>query len=114
MMSSYFGCFYTPEEISRKYEWYTSDGLIIWDKLFFPCVKFMIRDYRYSPELVKKAIKDPKQAVLLQVNDGQHWVIGAKYNLFGRLMAVDPWDGKLCDVLSKYRNITGAAYFKSK
>jgi hypothetical protein len=59
-----------------------------------------------------QALADPDQAVLFNVDNGAHWVVGVRKNTFGGDFTVaDPWDGKKCNVLAKYKNIVGCAFF---
>lgn len=113
MLSSYFGCPQTPLEIAHNAANFNKEGLVVWKNLNFPCFQFVFRGYNESVSRIKDAMEDPDKAVLLQVNYGQHWVVGIRPKFFGRSYIVaDPWDGKKVDVLAKYHNIMGAAYFK--
>ena len=115
MLSDYFNCFKTPAEIAINKDWYTQDGLIIWNKLNFTKMAFVERIYRRDDRTIQAALKDPNRAVILQVNNGQHWVVALRKTLFGNSYIVaDPWDGTKCDVLKKYHDITGMAFFSRK
>lgn len=112
MLSDYFNCFKSPLQIATDTQNYTIDGLIIWKNLSFPKMKFVYRDYGENDAMINDALKDPNKAVMLQVNNGQHWVVAIRKTLFGKdYVCVDPWDGKKCLAKKKYHNITGSARF---
>ena len=126
MIAHDFGCYKTPLELAHNANNYTADGLVLWNRLnktFEGQMRFVWRGYGYkgagyvSPMLdftpILKALANPNQRVILQVNDGAHWVKLNKKNLIGKdWTAIDPWDGKECQVLAKYKNITGYAIFE--
>lgn len=115
MLSDYFGCLTFPDAIAKASGNYTQQGLIVWPNLKFEKMAFQRREYGRNDKEIRLALKDPNRAVILQVNDGQHWVVAIRSNFFGGGYTVlDPWTGKKCNVLKVYRNITGAAYFSRK
>lgn len=118
MLSDYFNCFMKPDEIAGHQDWYTrpgnpvGEGLVIWTKLGFRLMKFTWREYGRNDAEIQRALKDPDRAVMFQVNNGAHWVVGIRKTLFGNSYIVaDPWDATKCDVIKKYHNITGMAFF---
>lgn len=113
MLSFYFNCFKSPLEIASNANNFTTEGLVNWNKLKFDNMKFAAR-IRGTPlaSTIRDALKAPNKAIMLEVSNGSHWVVAVKYNWLGRLIVCDPWDGKLCDVLKVYSNITGAALFQ--
>jgi hypothetical protein len=112
MVSSYFNCYLPPDLIARHPNWYTLGGFIVWKNIQFQNMKFVWREYLRNDTRIKQALKDPKQAVLLEVNYGQHWVVAVSKNLFGNdYTVIDPWTGSRCNAVATYHNITGAAYF---
>lgn len=111
MASDYFKCYSSPGIIAQNNNNYTGQGLIIWKNLNFPCFKFFKREYGKNDIGITIALKDPNQIVLLQVQDGAHWVLGYSKLLLGSYKIADPWFGDIC-LASRYKNITGAAYFK--
>lgn len=114
MLSDYFGCFRTPAQIARVIEYYTGGGLIIWKKLGFSLMAFERRLHGRDDVEIHRALKDPKRAVILEVNNGAHWVVALRSTLIGNSYIVaDPWDGTKVDVIKRYHNITGAAYFRA-
>lgn len=115
MLSDYFKCYQSPGLISSFVTYYTPSGLILWNKLNFQKMKFVERVRRFDSTKIQESLKHPKKAVILEVNDGAHWVVGVKKNLIGKdYTAVDPWTGKQCQVLATYKNITGSAHFEAK
>lgn len=124
MIAHDFGCYKTPLELAHNANNYTGDGLILWNNLnktFEGQMRFVWRGYDargratpmtdFSPLL--KALANPNQRVAIEVNDGAHWIKLVKKNVIGKdWTAIDPWDGKECQVLAKYKNITGYAIFE--
>lgn len=116
MLSSYFNCYKTPTEIAHNVHNYTKEGLIIWENLNFEKMKFVTR-IRWTPgeNVINNALRDPDQAIMLEVNNHSHWVLALRKTLIGKSWIVaDPWLGDKCDVLKRYKNITGCAVFKRK
>ncbi len=59
-----------------------------------------------------EALANKDKAVLLQVNDGAHWVVGIRKTLFGNdYVIADPWTGKKTTLKKNYRNVSGSAIF---
>jgi len=115
MAASYFGETISPLQIASNVNNYTKEGLIIWGNLNFKKMKFVSRERLWpSQNLLKECLKDPNRVILLEVNDGAHWVLATGFNWFGRLMCADPWMADRCDLLKRYKNITGAAIFARK
>lgn len=116
MLSDYFGCFKTPLQLACNVNNYTKDGLVIWSNLNFDRMTFSWREYGCNHAHIKAALSNPDTAVILQVNDGAHWVVAYSTRFIGNndYWIIDPWDGKKKKLLSIYRNITGAAYFRRK
>ncbi len=112
MLSDYFGACRTPKEIAHNSANYTKDGLIVWQNLKLPKMQFLIREYGEHGENIKRALKDPQRAVLLEVNKGAHWVVALRKTLLGDdYVILDPWTGKKATAKGTYHDITGAAYF---
>lgn len=113
MLSSYFDCYKSPSQIAHNVANFTNDGLVNWQKLAFPKMRFVERTYREDSAKILEAMKNPDKAVMLQVNFGQHWVVAVRKSLLGNdYIVVDPWTGKKVGAKAMYRNITGAAYFE--
>ena len=113
MLSDYFGCYKSPLEIAHNASNYTPDGLVVWSRLMFARMQFVRRDRTFDAAAIADSIKDPNKAVMLEVNNGQHWVVAIRKTLFGNdYFVADPWTGKKVGAKAAYHNITGAAYFK--
>lgn len=115
MLSDYFGCYRTPKELAHDASNYNSDGLIIWGNLGFPKMRFTVREHGHHRTNILKAMKEKNSAVILQVNNGQHWVVGLRPALIGNdYIVLDPLGGKKVSAKKKYGNVTGAAYFSRR
>lgn len=112
-LSSYFGNSLRPDEIAGLCK-FTPDGLLYWNTAVFKEFEFERREQGFNPLNIVVAIQDPNRGVALQVANGSHWVVGEGYDtLLKKITIADPWLGDMCEV-SRYSNITGAAYFKRK
>lgn len=115
MLTDYFGCDLSPADIAGYTSFYTQDGLVLWNSLNFKCMVFETRRQGRNDQAIKTSLKDPNKAVMLQVNDGEHWVVALRSTLFGNSYIVaDPWTGQKCDVLKVYKNITGSSHFNRR
>ncbi len=117
MLSDFFGCYKDPVEI-QKYQSYTNidhpqgAGLILWDTLHLGPMKFEKRLYSRNDAEIQKSLKDPKKAVILEV-DGKHWVVATgKVPLTNVYTIRDPWFGDRSTTL-RYKKITGSAHYYS-
>lgn len=117
-IGSYFGETITPGDLAVVPGLFTKDAKIIWGNLgkVFKKFKFEWRAMSYNATEAKKVAKylaDPAKACILQVNHGAHWVVAAKLGTDGKtLNVIDPWGGvRIPDVIKKYRDIVGVAYF---
>jgi hypothetical protein len=114
MLSDYFKHFHTPGEIAGRKEFY-ANGLVWWKKLDFATMRFVERRYGRHDYAIRDSIKGPNKAVMLQVDNAQHWVVATSRTLWGNdYWCVDPWDGKERKVVASFGNITGSAHFVSK
>jgi hypothetical protein len=112
MLSDLFGQCMFPDAIASHKDWFTSQGLIIWTKLAIPGLAFQWRQYGRNDTKILAALKNPNAGVLLQVGSGSHWVVATKKVLFkNSYWCIDPWQGDVCDVIKRYKNITGSAFF---
>ena len=112
MLSDYFGCVQSPIEITHNVNNYTKDGLIIWGNLHFKKMIFVKRAHLFNAAECELYMKEPNKAVLLEVNNGQHWVVGIRKTLFGNdYIVADPWTGRKVAAKKVYHNITGASFF---
>ncbi len=115
MLSDYFKCYASPLEMAGNNKNYTSDGLVNWRALSFKKMKWVWRQYGRDDKKIMESLKDPNKACILQVNNGQHWVVPTgKVPFFNDYWCVDPIDGKSRRVLSRYANITGSSHFERK
>lgn len=117
MLSDYFKSFVSPWLLALKTLKYTKDGLIIWQSVDnIPHMKFEKRLYGKKDDEIMASLKDKKKAVILQVNNGQHWVVALRRSLWNKkdYIVLDPWTGKQCSALKVYHNITGSAHFIAK
>jgi ABC-type bacteriocin/lantibiotic exporter with double-glycine peptidase domain len=109
-LSTYFGDNLNPAQVADKIK-YTKDGLILWQSCKFKNFEFWFREYGRKDTNIKNALADPNLAVLLEVANGSHWVV-ATGNYANKVFKIaDPWFGDRSTTL-RYKNITGAAYFK--
>lgn len=115
MLSDYFGDFKTPDELAKKLL-FTADARIIWDSLV-KVLPFTLekRVYNLNHFEIDVSLKDPRKAVVLNVNSGAHWVTAIrKSTLFpNHYVVIDPWDGKE-KTTRAFRNISGSAHFIKK
>lgn len=119
MMSFWVGKPMLPPSIAANKGWYTDSnypggpGLILWNKLQIPGLKFKERVRAYDRAKILKDLADPKMLVGLQVNNGQHWVwLLSKVPLSQDFYCADPNGGVKCKVFGKYHNITGSVHFE--
>lgn len=121
----YFGVTLTPAQLAMNAACYTQEGyqdgagLIVWDKLILPggfrCVRRI--GTRWEPQrddaAIQKSLKDPDEFVILQVDNGHHWVLALRKTLFGNDYKVeDSWFGDVRTAIGTYKNITGSAHFR--
>lgn len=111
MISSWFNSFLTPRQIADQKTWFNSQGQMLWGNLSFGNFKWDWRQYGYMPARIIESIKDPKKAVILELDGGAHWVEGAKVLPGGLFWVIDPWDGK---GKINFRKITGSSHFIQK
>jgi len=114
MLSDYFGCFKSPLEIAKNLANYTESGLVLWKNMdkFFQGMGFEWRAYGFDKKRIDESLKDKNKAVILQVDGGKHWVVALRKAYIGNdYIILDPWDGKKCGALAKYKTITGSAHF---
>lgn len=107
----------TPDLIAKNAANYTRDGLVLWTAISsrLKNIEFVWRQVSPSERQINEAFADKKMVVLLEVNDGAHWVLLQRKTLLGNdYVAVDPWTGKECNVKKTYHNITKAVYFRRK
>jgi hypothetical protein len=116
MITDYFGFYKDPVEI-QKYIKYTDNnhpqgpGLIIWQSINIGGLKFEKRLYAQNDTEIQKSLKDPKKAVILEVNKN-HWVLVIGKIPFTNIYRIaDPLYGDKSTTLRYKSNITGSAHF---
>lgn len=110
-LSTYFGDFYDPGIVCRRVK-FTPSALIYWQSCLFPSFKFSYREYGRNDAGIWAALQHPDRAVILQVNNGQHWVVATSWNTWSKVFKIaDPFFGDRSDMRRYGDNITGAAYF---
>ena len=118
MVASYFGETITPAQLSAVPGLFNKDAKIIWSVLnkVFKTFQWDYRGYGNQSAKIKQHLTDPNKAVILQVNNEQHWVLPTKTTPDNKSYAIiDPWGGvRIPDVIKKYKNITGSSYFSRK
>lgn len=129
MVGDWFGEYIAPEQLASHANLYNKDGRIIWSQLnvIFKHMEWVWRQYGASgPGFISAisaatyakidaAIKDPNTAVILEVNNGSHWVVAARKTAWGNdYVVIDPLTGGKVYAKQRYHNITGAAFFKRK
>jgi hypothetical protein len=111
MLTDAFGEIMWPDKIASRVDWYTKDGLILWNKLKLN-ISFIQRLRKRDDTAIIASLKNPKTAVMLEVDNGSHWIVAVrKLPFVNDYMCVDPWTGKMCTSLGDYKNITGSAHF---
>ena len=112
MLSDYFGCYRSPEELAHNANNYTKSGLVIWQNIIFNKMSVGWREYKRDDKKIQEYLKDPNKAVILQVDNGSHWIVALRPTILGKdYVCADPWTGKKCLAIKDYHNITGATYF---
>lgn len=111
-LSTYFGDNLNPSQVADWIKY--SNGLVLWQSCRFNHFQFERREYLRNEANILAAIKDPNRAVLLQVDNGAHWVVATGVpNWFNWYIKIaDPWFGDKADMGRYGNSITGAAYFK--
>lgn len=113
MMTGKFGNVISPHTLALYREYYTPQGLVIWGALKLPGIKFLRRIRSYSYNEILNDVKNPKRAVLLEVNGKTHWILADHKMLFRNdFVCADPWTGKACAAIGDHYNITGSAHFE--
>jgi hypothetical protein len=115
MASQWYNEYTTPPEIAGHKDWFTykvpnvEDGQIIWSKLRFKNFRFLKRFYKFDPADLDAALKNPRDTVLIEINNHSHWVLGLRKLGFGLYLIADPNGGK--KRIIKSSQINGLAIF---
>ena len=112
MLTDYFsqfsGIFKTPKDLAQGLE-FTEEGYLVWSSLLkITQMRLEKRLYNRDDVSIIHSLKDPKRAVILQV-DGFHWIIALKKLPFGVYWIADPWTGTK-RFSTAYNKITGSAH----
>ena len=108
MLSAWFGFRVTPDQVALHPGCCDAQGEYQWNYPF-PFILEKRIDGRNDAEIMK-SLKDPKRGVILQVDNGAHFVLALKKNLFGSYQVADPWFGDTCDAVKRWKNITGSRH----
>ena len=102
----------TPKiALEKGYFKYTDGGLILWESIKVPSLKFNKRVRRFDKLDLRKQVADRKKGVILAVNNDAHWVaVRGRIPFTDHYWVNDPWDGKVKTTM-KFFNISGAAVF---
>lgn len=104
----------SPDQIAKLPGLFNTRAEIIWEVLpkYFKKFKPVIRVRGRDDKRIRASLSDPKQACILQVNGGSHWVVPIRGTWVSPgYLADDPWTGRQCSVIEDYRNITGSEHF---
>lgn len=114
MASDYFRCYKDPKWMARNLS-YTKDGLILWQSIGKNlCFEFLWRFYTFNQKVIDRALKDPDQVCLLQVQN-YHWVVAVRKVPFTSTYVIaDPWTGTTSTTLRYNNQVTGGAVLKRK
>ena len=111
MVADYFGEYHDPVAM-QGYQGYTPEGLIIWESLKLKKMKFGKRLRKFDPAEIQVSLKDPKKAVILEV-ENRHWVVALNKLPFVNVYRIaDPWTGTI-RLSTAYKYISGSAHFYS-
>ncbi len=113
-LSTYFGDNLTPADVNEIIK-FTANGLVYWTSCSFGHFVFDRRTYGRDYAAISAAILDPKQAVILQVARASHWVVATGWQPeINDFKIADPWLGDFSNMARYRKDITGAAFFRSK
>ncbi len=114
MLSSYFLPTVTPDVLARRFK-FDKEGRILWNSVDLENFWFDFRVRQRCDDQVKAALSDPGRAVILEVSNGLHWVVGLSRSFLGGTFRIaDPWLGDRA-TLQRYDNTyCGAAFFVRK
>ena len=110
MLSDYFRCFRSPDQIVANNVKYTNEGRILWQTVAFDKFKFEWRAYGRDDSRINESLKNPQKAVILEINHA-HWVVALR-RIGPWIQVADPWGGTKHFINQKI--VTGSAHFISK
>jgi len=111
MLSDYFGCFKTPAWMGDNLR-FTNQALLYWQSVSERlCFNFARRYYGVNYPVIDEALKNPKKAVILEV-EHYHWVLAIGKIPFTKIYRIaDPWTGTK-RLSTAYRYISGFTTFE--
>jgi hypothetical protein len=111
MSGTYFEEDILPFPLCQELE-YTKDALLIWSSIgkVFKRIEFDYRYFTFNQLKFDEALKSPNKTLLLNVDNGGHWVLALR-RLYGNTWWVaDPWTG----TRKIYRGAIGGAVIRKK
>ena len=112
MFSRYCGFPIYPDVVAKHTESFNANGMYLWNYPFPFVLEKEIKG-RNDAEIMR-SLKDPVRGVVLQVDNGSHFVLALSKNWFGSYMVADPWVGDKCDAVKRWKNITGSRHLLMK
>lgn len=112
MLSDYYNCFRSPDQIVDFNVKYTNAGYIKWESVDFKGFRFLKRVRYFDPTSIDESLRDPNKSVILEIWNKSHWVVALRRDIFGNFVIADPWDGKKKTI--KPSEVTGSAHFLKK
>lgn len=109
MFAQYCGKTITPGEVAGNKKAFNKGGFYQWNYPDFPFTLEKTINGRNDAEIMK-SLKDPKRGVVLQVDNGAHFILALSKNFFGSYNCADPWFGDKCDAIKRWKNITGSRH----
>jgi len=107
MLSDWYGDYKDPAWIAKNLE-FTKEGLILWSSMNGKLpMNFVYRYYKRDDVKIKQVLASARGAVLLQVNNGKHWVVLVGYSRLQGFKIADPFYGDVVFLNKRYPNITG-------
>jgi hypothetical protein len=117
MINNTFGENCTPEDVAAHTNWFTPQGLILWNQLNLKAAVFNAR-MGWNVQEVLSTVQDVEKMVMVQVQlprNQTHWMLVDYLNSEdpNTFFCADPYSGKM--VLSNhYGSEIGTAYFSKR
>jgi len=108
-ISKFTGDYPYPDQLSRILK-YDNRGILSYNSDFSP-LKYVGRFNYLSIATVEKYANSTDKAVILQINNGAHFVIANRVEN-SKIIIYDPWLGDECEVYSRYKKVTGMRLFE--
>ena len=95
MSSSYFGEYKSNKQLASSLR-FTADAKILWSSIgeVFKTFEFYWRFYTNDRYIITEALNNPNKTVLLNVDNGGHWVLALRRLYGDTYWVADPWDSK--------------------